>query len=112
MYPGVFVHDSVHNIYLQALVSTGIVGLLVFILALIVFPLIFLQTAKPGGGQLERLSGLVLIVSVLIFGLTESWTLRSPFIAIFVIYLVVTFSQAGKGLRDAKQPLVTGQVSG
>jgi O-antigen ligase len=111
LYPGVFVHSSVHNIYLQALVSTGIVGLLVFILALIVFPMIFLQRAKPGGGQLERLSGLVLIVSVLIFGLTESWTLRSPFIAIFVIYLVVIFAQAGKGLRDAKQTPVTAQVS-
>mgnify|MGYP001820283581 CR=1 FL=1 len=108
LYPGVFVHDSVHNIYLQALVSTGIVGLLVFILALIVFPLIFLQRARPGGGQLERLSGLVLIVSVLIFGLTESWTLRSPFIAIYVIYMVVIFSQAGKVLRDVKQPSVSG----
>ena len=104
LYPEVYVHDSVHNIYLQALASTGIVGLLVFILVFIVFPLLFLKRVKHGGVELERLSGLVLIVSVLIFGLTESWTLRSPFIAIYVIYLVVIFSQAGKGLRDVKQP--------
>ncbi len=107
-YPGVFVHDSVHNIYLQALASTGIVGLLVFIPVFIVIPLLFLQRVKHCCGQTERLSGLVLIVSVSIFGLTESWTLRSPFIAIYVIYLVVIFAQSGKGLREAKQPPVTG----
>lgn len=107
-YPGVYVHDSVHNIYLQALTSTGIVGLLVFISVFIIFPLLYLYRVNDSGRQLEKLSGLVLIISVLIFGLTESWTFRSPFIAIYVIYLVVIFTQAGKGLRDVKQPPVTG----
>ena len=106
LYPGIYVHDSVHNIYLQALASTGIVGLLVFIPVFIIFPLLYLYRVNDSGRQLEKLSGLVLIVSVLIFGLTESWTLRSPFIAIYVIYLVVIFTQAGKEFRNAdKQPV-------
>lgn len=107
-YPGVHVHNSVHNIYLQALASTGVVGLLVFIPVFIIFPLFFLYRVQDSNRQLERLSGLVLIVAVLIFGLTESWTLRSPFIAIYVIYMVVIFTQAAKGLRDVENTPVTG----
>jgi len=106
-YPGVHVHNSVHNIYLQALASTGIIGLLVFIPVFIIFPLFFLYRVQDSNRQLERLSGLILIVAVSIFGLTESWTLRSPFIAIYVIYLVVIFTQAGKEFRNAEKQPVT-----
>lgn len=100
IYQAIEVHDSPHNIYLHVLVSTGILGFVVFVAVFIVLPLIYLYKTGSESNQLERLSGVVLIVAVMIFGLTETWILRAPFIAIFAIYLVALFVPAGKKLRN------------
>jgi hypothetical protein len=100
IYPAIEVHDSPHNIYLNVLASNGIVGLVVFTVAFIILPLSYLYKIRGERNQPERLSGIVLIVAVMIFGLTETWILRAPFIAIFAIYLVALFVPAGKKLRN------------
>jgi multisubunit Na+/H+ antiporter MnhB subunit len=82
------------------LASNGIVGLVVFTVAFIILPLSYLYKIRGESNQPERLSGIVLIVAVMIFGLTETWILRAPFIAIFAIYLVALFVPAGKKLRN------------
>jgi len=100
IYPAIEVHDSPHNIYLHVLASNGIVGLLVFVVAFIILPLSYLYKIRGKSNQLERSSGIILIVAVMIFGLTETWILRSPFIAIFAIYLVALFVPAGEKWRN------------
>jgi O-antigen ligase len=94
-YPALGQFDATHNIYLQVLASNGMVGILIFLPTLIIFPLIYIRKAAKDSNRLECLSALVLIVSVSIFGLTESWIVRSPFIAIFAVYFSVLFTGIG-----------------
>jgi O-antigen ligase len=102
MYVTIHDHKTVHNIYLQVLASNGILGVLVFLPALIIFPLIYIGGINSGDKRLEKLASLVLVVSAAIFGLTESWILRAPFIAIYAIYFVVlvTSLTSNKQLRS------------
>jgi len=95
-YPTVAPHKTTHNIYLQVLVSNGLVGILIFLPTLIVLPLYYIRREVSDSMQFEKLSALILIVSVAIFGLTESWILRAPFVAIFAVYFAVLFTSLDK----------------
>ena len=95
-YPTVGPHKTTHNIYLQVLVSNGLVGILIFLPTFIILPLWYIRGVASDSRQLEKISALILIVSVAIFGLTESWTLRSPFVAIFAVYFSVLFTSLDK----------------
>lgn len=99
MYVTIHDHKTVHNIYLQILASNGLLGVLVFLPALIIFPLIYIGSINSSEKRLKKLASLVLVVSAAIFGLTESWILRAPFIAIYAIYFVVLVT----GLMSDKQ---------
>jgi len=90
-YQGMDVHNSVHNIYIQALVGSGLIGLLALILVLLIAPLrlFFDQVNKDEAG---RLAGIITIISFAIYGLSESWTLRLPAISIFLVYIVIIAS--------------------
>jgi O-antigen ligase len=85
-YVGMEVHASTHNIYMQALVGTGIIGLVIFMMAVIVIPVILFMRA---GNDLIKTSGLILILTLSIVGLTESWTLRLPVISVYLIYVII-----------------------
>lgn len=90
-YVGMGVHNSVHNIYLQALVGSGLVGLLALLFTIILIPIrVFINqmSVDKGAGY----TGIIVVVSYAIFGLTESWTLRLPAVSVFLVYLVVTVS--------------------
>lgn len=82
------VHNSVHNIYLQALVGSGIVGLMALIFVLLVMPLkIFLDNS--GQNKEAQLAGFVSVVSFAIFGVSESWTLRLSITSVFLVYIIL-----------------------
>jgi O-antigen ligase len=90
-YRGMPVHNSTHNIYIQAMVGSGLFGLLALIFMLLIAPLRLLfnrlYTSDEG-----RLAGIVTIATFTIYGLSESWTLRLPTISIFLVYMVVAVS--------------------
>ena len=87
VYPGVILNNATHNIYFQALAGTGIVGLVVLCFSLVIAPLmLFYQTHNKH--DIFRLIGYMLVLTYAIFGLSESWMLRSPVISIFLIYMV------------------------
>ena len=90
-YVGMPVHNSVHNIYIQALVGAGLFGLITMLLAVIVMPMtVFVNrhvTDREG-----RLAGTITIVSFAIYGFSESWTLRLSSISIFLVFTVVIAS--------------------
>jgi len=87
-YQGMDVHNSVHNIYIQALVGSGLSGLLALIFVLLVAPfrLFFDHINKDEAG---RLAGIITIISFAIYGFSESWTLRLPVVSIFLVYTVI-----------------------
>lgn len=94
-YIGMFPHSSVHNIYIQALVDSGIIGLLVLIVSTIIMPvrLLFCGYQNEEG----RLVGMTIVIAFVVFGLSESWTLRLPAISIFLVYMVIVVAHVKTG---------------
>lgn len=90
-YVGMEVHNSVHNIYIQALVGSGVIGLMALIVSTVVIPikLLFLGSAHDEEG---RIVGIITVTSFFVFGLSESWTLRLSVISIFLVYVIVVVS--------------------
>lgn len=90
-YAGMDIHNSVHNIYIQALVGSGIVGLIALILVVLIMPLkiFFNKEQHDGDGSL---AGFITVVSFAVFGISESWTLRLPVVSVFLVYLIVIAS--------------------
>ncbi|VAW53846.1 hypothetical protein MNBD_GAMMA06-1433 [hydrothermal vent metagenome] len=89
-YVGMDVHNSVHNIYIQALVGSGVVGFLALIFVLIM-PLAIVFN-KNNCEESAKLTGLIIILSFAVFGVSESWVLRLSIISIFLIYTIVVIS--------------------
>ena len=88
VYKDLVVHNSVHNIYLQALASTGLIGFLALIAAIIILPFRYFYLAVKNDVN-AGYYGLMLITAFSVFGLTESWILRAPVVSIYIIYLMV-----------------------
>ncbi|MBT8133138.1 MAG: O-antigen ligase family protein [Gammaproteobacteria bacterium] len=88
-YRGIAVHNSVHNIYLQSLADLGIVGLAALLFVIIIMPLRLLFYEEYKNEEEGRLVWFMILTSYAIFGLSESWTLRSPAISVFLVYLTV-----------------------
>jgi O-antigen ligase len=101
-YVGMAVHNSVHNIYIQALVGSGIVGLIAMLLAVIVMPTIVLLNRHVTDRE-GRLAGIITVVSFAIYGFSESWTLRLSAISIFLVFLVVIVSHLSIVRSQKKQ---------
>jgi len=82
--------DHAHSIYLHYLATTGTVVFVVMLFGLIVFPArFFLASIGPPGseGSPQAWAGVVLISAFALFGLTETWTVRSPLMSLFAILL-------------------------
>lgn len=89
-YVGMDVHNSVHNIYIQALVGAGLVGLVALMAVLLVPIKMFI--AKYSVDKGASLAGIVAVVSFMIFGLSESWILRLSIVSVFLVYITVISS--------------------
>lgn len=103
IYESVEVMASVHNIYLQALATTGTVGFLVLCFALVIQPLRLFYRAPGEKPAPARLGGIMLVLAYAVFGLTESWILRAPVISVFLIYLI-TLSVTVSKLKESNNP--------
>ena len=96
MYETIQVFASVHNIYLQALSTTGVIGFLVLCFALFIQPLRIFYRQFYEHVTLAKLGGMMVIVAFAIFGLTESWILRAPVISVYLIYLITLSATASR----------------
>lgn len=90
-YVGMDIHNSAHNIYFQSLADLGIVGLAALLFVVVIMPLRLLLY-KEYDTEEGRLIWLIILISYAIFGFSESWTLRSPAVAVFLVYVIVAFS--------------------
>ena len=87
-YKGMDVHASTHNIYMQALVNTGLFGFLVLLLSLFYLPLKILLPARHRQYTLT-LVGINILALFAVIGISESWILRLPTVSVYIIYMVV-----------------------
>ena len=76
---------------MQALVGSGVVGLLALLFALLVIPLkLFLNNRNLN--REGAVAGIITIISFATFGVSESWTLRLSAVSVFLIYITVIAS--------------------
>ena len=88
IYETIAVHASVHNIYLQALATTGSIGFLILCFSLVIQPIRIFYHPFSESLNPAKLAGLMVIVAYAVFGLTESWILRAPVVSMYLIYLM------------------------
>lgn len=103
IYESIDVHASTHNIYFQALATTGTVGFLILCFALIIQPIRIFYQSPHEKLMSAKLAGLMVMVAYAVFGLTESWILRAPVVAIYLIYLVTLSTEASR-IPDTADP--------
>jgi len=96
LYTGLVQHSSAHNIFFQALATTGVLGLIALCLALFVVPLRYFYKLNRKQLNVASVCGIVMLIAFAAFGLTESWILRSPPVALYLMYFVVLVSSARK----------------
>ena len=91
-------YSHAHNIFLDALASTGLCGLIGLIGALFVLPSYFFlcydSDPKTKEEDFLAVAGLVLLLSFAVFGLTEGWLIHSGLVAVFCFVLTVLLSAA------------------
>ncbi|MCK5394796.1 MAG: O-antigen ligase family protein, partial [Gammaproteobacteria bacterium] len=88
LYADVALHTSTHNIFFQALSTTGAIGFIILSMALFILPFRLFYRQYKRKMCVASVSGMVMLTSFAVFGLTESWTLRSPAISVYLLYFV------------------------
>jgi O-antigen ligase len=98
-------YGHAHNIFLDALATTGMLGFLAFVVSFFVLPAHIFWTIGLARGTLQMhfsvLAGLTLLVSFAVFGLTEGWMARSPMLSVFLFGLLVFLSSSSRGETHA-----------
>ena len=87
-YPRMEVHNSLHNIFMQALVGTGLIGLFALLAFVFILPAIAMFDRRYCNRE-TRVTGLIVLISMVVFGLSESWILRLPMVSVYLIYMAV-----------------------
>jgi len=102
IYESIAVHASVHNIYLQALATTGLFGFVILCFALIVQPLriFYCSAAEPLNSA--KLAGVMVFVVCSLFGFTESLILRAPLVAMYLLYLATLSATVSRQIVSEK----------
>ena len=88
-------YGHAHNIYLDTLANTGLVGFVILVSALFIFPFyLFLKHFKQAAeeGSFIPLAGMLFVLSFAVFGLTEGWMARNVFVRMYIIYFVILFA--------------------
>lgn len=89
------IYSHAHNIYLEYLGMTGILGFAAMVLSLIVLPFHAFwrqwQALSPAEG-FPALAGMGVVIFFALIGLSECWVARSPLVIMYVMCLSVFWS--------------------
>ncbi len=99
LYKNNVVYSSAHNIFFQALATTGTVGFVLLCLALFVFPFRLFYKTSQETLNVASVSGMVGIMAFAVFGLTESWMYRAPVVSVYLLYILLPLRSLRPGLR-------------
>lgn len=104
-YEDVAVHSNVHNIYFQALATTGTLGFLILFFSLLLQPFLICYRASVGKLTPASLGGMTVMIAYAAFGLTASWILRAPEVSVYLVYLITVVSTVSRvsNTTDSKQ---------
>ena len=94
-----------HNIYFDILATAGIVGLIGLLYFALFWPFktfyLFWGSESDSWSKFYALSGMVTIISFVVFGLTEGWLARSVFVKTYLMCILVFMSSIA--IRKSKQ---------
>jgi O-antigen ligase len=94
-------YGHAHSIYFDTLATLGIVGLVVMLGALFLLPARYFyqgwQQANDAQSRFAALGGLLTVVSFAVFGISEGWLSRNPFINTYIVYLALFAAILAKG---------------
>ncbi|HEY0635855.1 MAG TPA: O-antigen ligase family protein [Gammaproteobacteria bacterium] len=86
-------YGHAHSIYFDTLATLGIAGVLLLMVALFLLPGHYFYRAwqRAGDGQVRfaALAGLLTVVSFAVFGFSEGWLSRNPFVNPYIVYLAL-----------------------
>jgi len=89
-------HSHAHNIFFESLATMGLLGMLSMIFALIIMPWSIFWSAWKGARNIATrraaVSGMLVVFCFTVFGLSESWISRSPFIIVYCVSVFVFLS--------------------
>lgn len=101
------VFGHAHNIFFNALATTGLVGFLGLIILVFLLPITFFiktwRNANSAELKFYSLAGIILISSFIVFGLTEAWLSRNPLVKTYLIIIVFLMSHIM--IQDRKSPI-------
>jgi len=101
-------YPHAHNIYFDTLATAGLVGLfgMIIFIQILPFKMFYSFWKKEHDPWLNfySLSGMTTIIAFAVFGLTEGWLARKPFVLTYVMCILVFMSSiAVVKLRDKEQ---------
>ncbi len=100
--------NQAHSIYFEFLGTTGLIGFLAMLTAVLVLPFrVFYQRLKNNASpdiRFPALAGMVCILAFALFGLTEGWMARSPLVKPYVVCLLVFMSGCGHRRESCHEP--------
>lgn len=94
-------YGHAHSIYFDTLATLGIVGLVIMIAALFLLPARYFyqgwQQARDEQSRFAALGGLLTVVAFAVFGISEGWLSRNPFINTYIVYLALFAATLARG---------------
>jgi O-antigen ligase len=85
-----------HNIYLDTLAISGLIGLSALLILVLLMPFLifrsFWKTEHDQWMKFYALAGMATIIAFAVFGLTEAWTSRNPFVRTYLMSILVFMS--------------------
>lgn len=85
-----------HNIYFDVLATSGLVGLLALIVFVQIIPFLIFRSfwlkEQDPWIKFYALSGMATIIAFAVFGLTECWLARNPFVRTYLMSVLVFMS--------------------
>jgi len=96
-----------HSIYFHALATSGLLGFAALLIALFYLPFrYFHRHWSPGGDPMVRfysLGGMVSLIAFAVFGLSEGWLARNPFVVAYVMCTLVFMSGLANTLAKTQR---------
>ena len=96
-----------HSIFFHTLATTGLLGLTTLCVALFIMPwrILYPEWKSSPSDPWRRyavFSGLLCLVAFAHFGMSEAWTMRNPFINIYVLFMVMFVAETCNRRESAK----------
>lgn len=100
------IHTHPHNIFLDTLASTGLLGFIGLVGGVFVLPTMFFWRCalarKENGRSFAPIAGTLLLVCYAVFGLTEGWTLHMVSMVVLSFLLTLFMAAAALNTVDSK----------